>query len=760
MNRADEIPESQSPSISTMHHIGQQPADVSPTAISQPVSASARLVEKERSGGARHPRWLAVAVSFALALVTALLFARTATFDFVDYDDFLYVVQNEIVQQGLTLDNVRWAFVTPVAGNWHPLTMLSHMLDCQLYGLDAGGHHATNVLLHTANTVLLFLVLWRMTSRLWPSALVAALFAWHPLHVESVAWVAERKDVLSTLFWFLTLAAYLSYARRPSIRRYALVALLFTAGLMSKPMLVTVPALLLLLDFWPLRRFRGFQREVPPVVTNANTGETLREGMPPIPPAVSWQRLVVEKIPLFGISLVFSGLTLLVQRMAGAVQPFESNPLVRRVANAMISYVEYVVQAIWPLRLAVFYPHPMSALNWTLAAVCTVLLLATTAIAVVGWKRRPFHITGWFWYLGTLVPVIGIIQAGGQARADRYTYVPLVGLFIAVAWTLDHWARGSHRRQWIAAAASLAVLGTMLPVTYRQIGYWRDTVTLFEHALAVTQDNYVAHFGVGNGLMLEHDRREEATGQCDPDLLNRAIEQYAQAVRLRPAYDSAHYGMAGALKKLERYEEAVEHFNACVELGFGDENLYTHLGECYEKLNQPDAARRQYEKALQISADAFAARHRLIDLLLRQGEVAEALRVCRSGLDHQPNDPRVADRLARILATARQPRYRDGRQAVRWAEKACQLTQSKNPQLLDTLSAAYAEAGRFDEAIAAARRALERIRFYRSRCNDAAKLEKLDELAREISRHIDRYRRRQPVRETPLQWAREPMVTS
>lgn len=696
-------------------------------------------------------------VAVVLAVVTAGVYARILTADFVDYDDFLYVVRNDTVQQGLTWGNLRWAMVTPVAGNWHPLTMISHMLDCQLFGLNAAGHHATNLLLHVANTVLLFWVLTRMTGQLWPAALVAALFAWHPLHVESVAWVAERKDVLSTLFWFLTLAAYWHYARRPAWWRYLLVAGLLTMGLMSKPMLVTVPALLLLLDFWPLRRFAGWTRHAAADQRWPDAGQAQADQVRMPGRSAAW--LIAEKLPLLGIAVVFSLITLRVQRIAGAVQPLDANPLARRIANAMISYTDYIGQTLWPAALAPFYPHPMGRLSLAKAIVSGLALVLITVVVIARAGRRGFLAVGWLWFLGTLVPVIGIVQAGGQARADRYTYVPLVGLFIVAAWGAVWWAGDDRRRRVAASLLAAGCLVALLPITWRQVGYWHDTVTLFRHANDVTKDNYVADYGVGTGLVGRFDRQEEETGQGDPELLRQAIESFEHAVALRPKYDTAEYAWGGVLKRLERYDEAATHFQACLKIGLEDEDVHTHLGECYDKLGQLDQAQQQYERALDISLDAYAARHRLIDVLLRKGLVEQAIKVCRAGLQHQPNDPRVADRLARIYATSSDSRWRDARQAVVWAEKACRLTQSRNPQMLDTLGTAYAAAGRFAEAIEAARRAMDRIIELRARYQEGEKRETLDRMAREIDARIDLYRRGRPAREVPIQWTRQPITT-
>ena len=460
-------------------------------------------------------------IPLALALVAAIaiVFAPVVRHGFVNFDDPQYVSENPFVTGGLTLRGISWAFTTGYAGNWHPLTWMSHMLDVQTFGLDAGAHHVTNVVLHAASALLLFVLLHRMTGAPGRSWFVAALFAVHPLHVESVAWVAERKDVLSTLFWMLTIWAYVRYVSQPRAGRYLTVVVLFALGLMAKPMLVTLPFTLLLLDVWPLRRL------------------PLR---------------VREKLPLFALAIASSVITFAVQQQAGAVKELVTLPIGRRIANALVAYVTYIGKALWPSGLAAIYPYPESIAGWRVA-VALVLLAALAALAIRARQRYPYVLVGWLWYLVTLVPVIGLIQVGSQPIADRYTYVPLIGLFIIVAWGVpDLLARWPWRIGVIRAAAVLAIAACA--VTARaQVRQWRNSVALWEHAIAVTTANYRAEGNLGHALASE--------GRLD-----EAVYHYAEAVRIHPGYAEAHNNLGLALATQGKIDEAMPHFTEAIRL--------------------------------------------------------------------------------------------------------------------------------------------------------------------------------------------------
>jgi tetratricopeptide (TPR) repeat protein len=524
-------------------------------------------------------RWRWIAVSLALALLAAGLYLPVGGHEFLDYDDAQYVRDNQQVRGGLSRDGIAWAFTSlRYASNWHPLTWLSHMLDVELFGLAPAGHHLVNVALHAANTVLLFLVLGVGTAAFWRSAVVAALFAVHPLHVESVAWVAERKDVLSTLFWLLAAGAYLRYTRRPGVGRYAAVFVLLALGLMAKPMLVTLPLVLLLLDWWPLGRLAD------PAAARDPAGRSA-----PHPVNRSWS-LLAEKLPLAALSALAGVLTLIAQRRGGSMVPSQVLGLPSRVQNALVTYASYLEQTLWPSALAVFYPLQAIPV-WKLAA-AALLLAGVSWTAARRARRSPWLLTGWLWYLVTLLPVIGLIQVGTQARADRYTYLPIVGFFLMLVWTVPA-ALGNRRwaRPALAAAGGLVLLGCSA-ITRQQIASWRDDTTLFTRALAVAPDNADARYNLGRSL-LSRKRTEEAAIQ-----LRRAVE-------LAPDYATAWSDLGLALKRLKRPREAVAAFERAISLDPAGVMPYMNLGMHYLSVGDKRRA-RQVQQALQ-RVDAQAA---------------------------------------------------------------------------------------------------------------------------------------------------------
>jgi tetratricopeptide (TPR) repeat protein len=491
---------------------------------------------------------LDLAIGLGLILAIFVVYSQVGAFDFTSYDDNLYVTENAHVQSGLTLDNIKWAMTAVVASNWMPVTLLSHMLDCQLFHQQSGMHHLMNVLLHLLATLLLFASLKRATGARWPSAFVALLFAVHPLHVESVAWVAERKDVLSAFFWFLALYAYVRYVERPTVAGYLLVALAFALGLMAKPMMVTFPFTLLLLDVWPLRR-------------------------------VQFPKILWEKIPLIALSAAVSCVTYFVQRSTAAVQAF---PLPVRIENALISYVVYIGQMLWPAGLAVLYPYQQSPALWQ-AAASAILLAAVTAGVILTWRTRPYLAVGWFWYLGTLVPVIGLVQVGLQARADRYMYIPMVGLLMMLAW-----GAAEFPAKWLVPVAAVAGVAC-ISLARIQTDYWQNSQTLFERAIDVTRDNYVAEYNLGNYLMNTrrgpeaiphfeaalrvHPNYPEAQNNLGmlfgniPGRMPDAISHFEAAVRLNPDLIAAHYNLAVALQQIPgRKAEALAHYEVVQRL--------------------------------------------------------------------------------------------------------------------------------------------------------------------------------------------------
>ena len=581
-------------------------------------------------------RWTFIAVCACLAVVTCVVFAQTFHFDFVNYDDPSYVYQNTRITSGIDFANVAWAFTHVHSQNWHPLTTITHMLDCQLHGLNAGWHHFTNVLLHAIAVVLLFVALQRMTGALWRSAFVAAVFAVHPLHVESVAWIAERKDVLSALFFMLTLLAYLRYTRAPSIGRYLTVAIVFALGLMSKPMLVTLPFVLLLLDYWPLGRFDAHI---------SNTGHQL-------------VRLILEKVPLIALSAVSSLITFLAQR--GAIGWTEQLPMSERITNALVAYVVYIRQMFWPTELAVFYPHPENRLPIWEVSLALIILVGITAAAFVLRKRAPYLVTGWLWYLGMLVPVIGLLQVGWQGHADRYTYLPQIGLYIALTWAVTDLTRSWRFQRMALGAAALLIVGALSCRAWLQTSYWRDSETLFTHALAVTSNNDVALNNLGIIFL-------------DKGQLDDAISKLQAAIDLRPDNAPAHDNLAKALLKKGQVAEAMVH----------------------------------YRKFLELEPASVEARNTLGTALIQQGHVREAIDQWQESLAIQPENGNAASNLAWVFATCPQDSIRDGTRAAELGERALRISGGKIAMIYKVLAAAYAENGRFADAIETAQRGAE-----------------------------------------------------
>jgi Flp pilus assembly protein TadD len=594
--------------------------------------------------------WLICAL---LVLSVFAVYWPVVNYNFILLDDPDYVLLNPQVMQGLSWSGVTWAFTHFYVGNWHPLTWLSHMLDVQLYGLNAGGHHATNVLFHAANTVLLFLWLRRATGFVWRSALVAALFGLHPLHVESVAWVAERKDVLSTFFFLLTLMAYTRYVQKPEIRSqkselnlptyssfllapcYWLALFCFALGLMSKPMLVTLPFVLLLLDYWPLARISTFNLQ-----------------------PSTFRTLLLEKAPFFVLSAGSCVLTFLAQQKGNAVMATAVLPVEDRIEHTFISYLLYLSKMLWPNSLANFYPLYLP-IHEDQAIMAAFVLLLISGVIFILWRQRPYLVTGWLWYLGTLVPVIGLIQVGGQSIADRYTYLPLIGLFIAFTWLVAEISKVWPFRRLILTVLSVSVLATCGISTAKQVSYWQNSETLARHALTVTIGNAAMEKLLGDALFAQGKNEE-------------AGQHYAEAVRLWPDAIVLRYDLARALIRQGRLDEAVDSCQA----------------------------------ALNINPNEFKAHYLLGNIYRMQGKWSEAIAENKVALGIAPKEPLVLNNLAWLLATAPEARSRDGSEAVRLAELACQLSNYQVTAYVGTLAAAYAEAGRFDEAVTTAHKAV------------------------------------------------------
>jgi tetratricopeptide (TPR) repeat protein len=616
-------------------------------------------------------RLVALAVCIPLAALTVLVYRPTFHHAFVNYDDQTYVYQNRHVQEGLSAAGVRWAFTTFECDNWHPLTWLSLQLDATLYGgMNAGGFHVTNVILHVANTLLLFGVLAGMTGAVWRSAVVAALFALHPLHVESVAWVSERKDVLSTLFGMLTLAAYLGYVRRPGVGRYLLVVLALALSLMSKPMLVTLPCVLLLLDYWPLRRWR------PGPVAAPEPGT----------PAVPLGRLVLEKVPLFALVLASCAVTCFAQTKALA--PITMFPLGVRVANALLAYVEYLGKMLWPLHLAVYYPHPGSEVSAVQAVGAGLFLAVVTLLVLVPGRRWPYLAVGWLWYLGTLVPVIGLVQVGNQALADRYTYVPLIGIFLALTWGVCDLARACRLPRLVVAAAATAVLAGCAVRTWDQVGYWKSSWHLWDHAARVTGENVTVHLNLG-------------VYYYQLGLIADAESEFRAAVALAPENAIPHVNLGNVLEAQGRREQAMEEFRLAIALNPNYAAPRFNLGNLLAAQGRYEEALAELRRAIALEAGMAWSHDYLARLLLLHGLTEEALAECREALALEPDYASAHFTLGSVLAAL-------GRSEE--AASAFQTTIALDPKggrPHTSLGKLLLADGRLKEALAEYRRAVE-----------------------------------------------------
>jgi Tfp pilus assembly protein PilF len=532
-----------------------------------------------------------------LVTVTFAVYWQVRSFTFVNYDDSQYVTENQYVKDGLNYKSIRWAFSSYHAANWHPFTWLSHMLDIQLYGMNPGAHHQTNLIFHIVNALLLFFVFRKMTSNLWQSGFVAALFALHPLHVESVAWVAERKDVLSTFFWMLTMFSYARYAAHPGINRYLPVVGFFMLGLMAKPMLVTLPFVLLLLDYWPLRRIQ-FN---PPGDDHISLIKKQSPG----------RFLIWEKIPLFSLAMASSVVTFMAQKSGGAVGSMELYPLTTRVANALIAYVKYIGKMIWPAHLAVFYPYSESLPGWQIIGAGALLGLITFA-AIRSFRQRPWFVVGWMWFIGTLVPVIGLVQVGLQAMADRYTYIPLIGVSIIVAWGLPELLHKWHHKEKLLGLTVIAVLVMLGTTSWMQIRYWKNSLTLFKHALDVTENNYLAHNAFGNAL------KEEGKS-------NEAIRHYLKALEIKPDYAMPHYNIGHTLAVQGKLDDAINHFQKAIQIKPDFASAHDNLGYVFMIQGKIKPAIMHYAEALRIKPDDAEVHNRMGLALVSQGQLDNAV---------------------------------------------------------------------------------------------------------------------------------------
>ena len=553
-----------------------------------------------------------IAICIILVVATFAVYWQVLDHEFLNYDDKEYVINNWNVKAGLTSESITWAFTTSHFSNWHPMTWLSHMLDYQLYGSHPKGHLLTNLLIHIANVLLLFIVLLRMTGALWQSGFVAALFALHPFNVESVAWISERKNVLSTLFWLLTIWSYARFVEKPGPKRYGLTALFLMVGLMAKPMLVTLPFVLLMLDFWPLGRWR--------ILPENEKNNDSKEG-------VKFSKLIWEKIPFFIIVVGSFIVTFIVQKGGGALKAMEDNSLSARIANAMVSYVTYLGKTFWPSGLSVFYPHPSNTLPVWKAYVCVALLMVITLVAVRWIRRTPYLAFGWFWFLGTLVPVIQIVQTGAHAMADRYTYIPIIGLFIMVAWGLpDLLARWNHREKAPVIFAGLLI--PLMVVTWNQVGHWKDSITLFKHAISVTDNKY-------SDLALTHNNLGIA--QEEKGRLSEAIAQYRTAMKIKPDFALPHNNLGNILFASQKTEEAITYYKSALQLSPDYAMAHSNLGIALEEKGEFEEAIAHYREAVRLEPNLVLAHYNLGIVLKEKGELEEAIFHYRAAIKFKPD---------------------------------------------------------------------------------------------------------------------------
>lgn len=566
-----------------------------------------------------------------LVLSTLAVYGQVSNYEFVGFDDDVLLIENAKVRNGLTLESIGWAFRLDNMTYWHPLTWLSYILDVQLYGLNPGGHHMTNVLLHIVNALLLFIVFNKMTAALWRSALVAALFALHPLNVESVAWVVERKNVLSTLFWMLTLLTYAGYVQRSTIYRYLLTLMVFVLGLMAKPMLVTLPFVLLILDVWPLKRCHLLQ-------WLDDRQERVRISKTKGIQELKLLPLILEKIPF----LIFSGisvyLSLLSARLSGQAISLDEVSLYHRMTNAFVSYVSYIAKMIWPRDLAVFYPFPDTAQLWK-AAGAFLLLMVVSILVMRALKKRPYLGVGWLWYLGTLLPVIGLVQAGlWPAVADRFAYVPLVGLFVMIVWGISDLAAAWRYRALGLGTLTAVVLIILMATAWLQTRYWKNSVILFQHAVEVTDNNHVMHGNLGFAL----------TARGRPD---EAIQHYKEALRINPDFEKANVNIGLALLTQGKFDECIEYYEDVLRAKPGYVGVHHNLAVVLLRKGKIDEAVVHLQTAVSLKPDYAEAYNSLGVAMVFKGDIEAAIRIFRKALEINPGYSQPQTNLNKLLAS-------------------------------------------------------------------------------------------------------------
>ena len=667
----------------------------------------------------------AIGVCLILALGTLALYLPSVRNGFVNIDDNDLIIDNTNVTAGLTVSGVAWALQSGHSSNWHPVTWISHMLDCSLYGLNPAGHHLTSVLFHAANCALLFLVFYRMTGSLWRSAFTGALFAWHPLHVESVAWASERKDVLSTCFWLLTMLAYARYVKESDAKSpraklwYGWTLLFFVLGLMSKPMVVTLPCALLLMDYWPLKR-------------GASTSEQ------PTLWSLPWKRLILEKVPFFLLALAASVATYLVQKKSGAVAALDELPLSVRAGNAVVAYFEYLSKTIWPVNLSAFYPYS-SHQSAAIIVTSVVLLAAFSGLFLLVAQRRPYLVTGWFWYLGTLVPTIGLVQVGSQSMADRYMYIPSIGFFALVVWGVSDFLESWRPRRAVLGWAGGLALAACCVATFFQISYWHDSEKLFRHAIESTKDNYIAYNGLGGAFAQEgYPAKARAAyeitvqikpGYCEGQYnlgtslleegdLEGAVAHLNLALKANRDFVPAHDNLGKALLQQGKTQEAMAHLLRAVELQPGYAEAHYNLGTLLFEQGKLDEAIGEFSTAVRLKPHYAQALGNLGIALMRAGRAAEGIANLTEAARLKPDDAGAQANLGMALLEHGQPA-----QAVAQFSEVVRLRPA-DARANYNLAAAQAKAGQSAEAVITARKALA-LAQSAGQTNVAAQVEKL-----------------------------------
>jgi len=654
-------------------------------------------------------------VTLFLVLTTLIAYWQLPGHDFLRFDDNGFITKNVHVHKGITWESIAWAFSITEYAYWHPLTWLAHIMAFHFFGLKASMHLLINLFLHIANVLLLFLVFKRMTGSLWKSAFVAALFALHPLNVESVAWASECKNVLSTFFWMLTLLTYTRYTERPGVYRYLLTFLVFALGLMAKPMLVTLPFVLLLLDCWPLCRFKLSQ--------SGGMGHGIRQT---ILYGSRWSpvlRLVLEKVPFLSLSAVCIYLSSLSVQRLDIVISTASVPMKLRIYNALVSYVSYIKKMVWPHNLAVYYPYPESLPFWKVAG-AAVFLVCVSVLVFRALRSKPYLAVGWLWYMGTLVPAIGLIQAGlWPSLADRFAYVPLIGLFIIIAWGIPDLAARWRYKKIVLATTATALVLIFMATTWFQNRYWQNSVTLFTHTVSVTQNNSVAHNILGNALQKQ--------GRFD-----EAISHYAAALKIDPDFAEAHNNLGYALTRQKHYNVAIYHYNEALRINPAYTNAHNNLGTALLHQGNEKEAVYHYYEALKSNPKYAGAYYNLGKLFLNRGKTEEAINLFRKALKFEPEMTPALYNLSWILAGCEDEKYRNGEEALKLAEKLCNITQYNQPLALDALAAAYAEKGKFKEAVLTAKNALKLALLYGPK-----------ELVLGLQKRIELYQTKRPYRQ-------------